>query len=103
MGAAQNCQEPSAPSFPQPVYDNTITAVKSAFGDMIGYSISKFGSMRTVGKIILYIFVSIWLILFIFIVVGLFSSIIPEKKKIAAIPRRIAAAFGRQIKAIRKM
>ena len=34
MGAAQSSPEPSAPSFPQPDYDNTKTTVKSTFGKM---------------------------------------------------------------------
>ena len=76
------------------------TAVIPNFGDMIGYSISKFGSMKTVLKTFLLIF----LFIIVVIVFGvLFSFIKPEKKKIPSIPRRIAAAFGRQIKAIRKM
>ena len=99
MGAAQNCQEPSAPSFPQPVYDNTKTTVKSTFGAMTGYSISKFGSIKTVIETF---FLILLIILIIYAVVS-WLSMKPEKKIPYISPRSVSAAFGRQIKAIRKM
>ena len=58
-------------------------------------NVNKFGS---IGRALL-------IFLFILLVVGLYYFFIikKQKNKIPAIPRRIAAAFGRQIKAIRKM
>jgi hypothetical protein len=70
------------------------TAVKSTFGAMSDYSISKFGSMGSTFLIILIILLIVGGVLYFLHKKG--------KIKIPGLPQRIAA-FGRQIKAIRKM